>query len=135
MHAAASCQLHCFSGDGCRCTSAAFGRPRPTLARHPTPTDVPLVDSSGPASTSCACRASSAVTPCPVTPEPPSPPLPGPPQPAPAIGRLLKLPVVIGGLPSDRQKGWLGLVASAVERPLATALEVPRSQGVCWSRR
>ena len=26
--------------------------------------------------------------------------------------------MTIGGLPSDRQKGWLGLVASAVERPL-----------------
>src|SRR4029453_11970717 len=68
-----------------------------------------------------------------VTPEPPSPPLPGPPQPAPLMGRVLKLPVVIGGLPSDRQKGWLGLVASAVERPLATALEMPRNQGVLVS--
>jgi TPR repeat protein len=68
-----------------------------------------------------------------ITPEPPSPPLPGPPQPAPAMGRLLKLPVVIGGLPSDRQKGRLGLVASAVEKPLASALEMPRSQGVLVS--
>jgi TPR repeat protein len=58
-------------------------------------------------------------------------PLPqSPPPPAEPLGRLVKLPVVVGSLPSDRQKGWLGIVMSSVERPFATALAVPRSHGV-----
>jgi TPR repeat protein len=69
-------------------------------------------------------------------PEPPTAVTPNPPQPSPAptpaepAGRLLKLPVVIGGSPSDRHTGWLGIVVGPVERPLATALEMPGSHGV-----
>ena len=65
------------------------------------------------------------------SPLPAAPPaIVAPVQPPEPPGRLLKLPVTIGGLPSDRQKGWLGIVMDSVERPLATALEAPRSHGV-----
>jgi hypothetical protein len=81
------------------------------------------------------------------TPSPPSvaqpPPLPAlperspappPPQPAPIktvepLGRLIKLPVKIGALPSDPQKGWLGVSSDPLDLPLALALGLANANG------
>jgi len=55
---------------------------------------------------------------------------PRPIEPDQPSGRLVSLAVAVGGLPPDSKKGWLGVVADTLERPLAGALEIPRTQGV-----
>src|SRR5262245_34990377 len=84
-----------------------------------------------------------AVVPVPVTPASPQPaPVPARPQPAspapapsapirPAqVGRLVKLPVKVGSLSSDGQKGWLGIKMDPVELPLALSLGLVNANGV-----
>jgi TPR repeat protein len=44
-------------------------------------------------------------------------------------GRLLKLPVKVGSLPSDSTKGWLGTRLDPIETPLATQLGVEGGNG------
>ncbi len=64
-------------------------------------------------------------TPTPPKPSPQAvvPPSPPPPiQPAQPLGRTLKMPVRIGSLSSDGQKGWLGVRMETVELPLALSL-------------
>lgn len=78
-------------------------------------------------------------TPVPVAPAPPPPPppqaMPQPPPPAPApaptpapvqpaqpLGKTLKMPVQIGSLSTDGQKGWLGVRMESVDLPLALSL-------------
>ena len=75
-----------------------------------------------------------------VSPQPvPAPPRPQPvvptPQPAaptrPAqLGRLVKLPVKVGSLSTDGQKGWLGVKMDPVELPLALSLGLLNANGV-----
>jgi TPR repeat protein len=85
----------------------------------------------------------SAVVPSPVTPVSPQPlPVPAKPQPAapvpnpsapirPAqVGRLVKLPVKVGSLSTDGQKGWLGVKMDPVELPLALSLGLLNANGV-----
>jgi TPR repeat protein len=50
-------------------------------------------------------------------------------EPAQPQGRLLKLPVRLGSLPSDSQKGLLGVEMEAVELPLAFSLGLPTADG------
>ena len=106
--------------------AVASGCIQPTGAQTPgrTSTDVPLVRTIGTGID--IVRMPPRPSPLPAAP----PAIVAPVQPPEPPGRLLKLPVTIGGLPSDRQKGWLGIVMDSVERPLATALEAPRSHGV-----
>ena len=85
----------------------------------------------------------SAVVPSPVTPVSPQPlPVPAKPQPVaptpnpsapirPAqIGRLVKLPIKVGSLSTDGQKGWLGVKMDPVELPLALSLGLLNANGV-----
>jgi TPR repeat protein len=82
-----------------------------------------------------------AVVPTPVTPVSPQPaPAPAKPQPAapgpsapirPAqVGRLVKLPVKVGSLSTDGQKGWLGIKMDPVDLPLALSLGLVNANGV-----
>ena len=76
----------------------------------------------------------------PVSPQPPPPPKPQPVAPAPAppapvrpaqpFGRLVKLPVKVGSLSTDGQKGWLGVKMDPVELPLALSLGLLNANGV-----
>ena len=109
---------------GCTRPAQAFT----PLARLPNPIDVPLVRIVGtgidivrmPPGPSASHEPPPAKTPDP----PQSPPPPD------AKGHLLKLPVTIGRLPSDGQKGWLGITMDPVEAALAASLELPRTNGV-----
>jgi TPR repeat protein len=72
----------------------------------------------------------------PASPQPPLPaapqpvaPTPAPIQPAQPLGRIVKLPVRIGSLPSDAQKGWLGVSSDPLELPLALSLGLPNANG------
>ena len=75
----------------------------------------------------------------PVSPQPPLPPAPQPvaptppkPEPIPSaqpLGRIIKLPVRIGSLPSGRQKGWLGVSSDPFDLPLALSLGLPNANG------
>ncbi len=72
----------------------------------------------------------------PVSPQPPSPPpkplpvAPAPVRPAQPLGRLVKLPVKVGSLSTDGQKGWLGVKMDPVELPLALSLGLLNANGV-----
>jgi TPR repeat protein len=76
----------------------------------------------------------------PVSPQPPAPtpprpvaPTPAPPtpvRPAQPLGRLVKLPVKIGSLSTDGQKGWLGVKMDPIELPLALSLGLLNANGV-----
>ena len=77
----------------------------------------------------------------PVSPQPPlPPPKPQPVAPAPAppapvrpaqpLGRVVKLPVKVGSLSTDGQKGWLGVKMDPVELPLALSLGLLNANGV-----
>ena len=76
----------------------------------------------------------------PVAPQPPPPPKPQPAAPVPAppapvrpaqpLGRLVKLPVKVGSLSTDGQKGWLGVKMDPVELPLALSLGLLNANGV-----
>jgi Sel1 repeat-containing protein/PDZ domain-containing protein/putative peptidoglycan binding protein len=66
-------------------------------------------------------------TPVPTPPNPPPqavvpPTPPAPIQPAQPLGRTLKVPVRIGSLSTDGQKGWLGVRMETVELPFALSL-------------
>ena len=76
------------------------------------------------------------------TPTSPQPPLPAPPppvaptppkaapiQPTQPLGRIVKLPVRIGSVPSARHKGWLGVSSDPFELPLALSLGLPNANG------
>lgn len=71
----------------------------------------------------------------PISPQPPLPaPAPTPPSPAPVrpaqpLGRLLKVPVKVGSLSTDGQKGWLGVRMDPVELPLALSIGLPNANG------
>ena len=56
------------------------------------------------------------------TPLPPVGPGPGPSVIAQPQGRLLKMPIRLGSLPSETSKAWLGLNTEPVDRPLALSL-------------
>lgn len=69
--------------------------------------------------------------PLPVAPPPPPPPqaqpqptpaAPAPVQPAQPLGKTIKVPVQIGSLSTDGQKGWLGVKMESVDLPLALSL-------------
>jgi TPR repeat protein len=76
----------------------------------------------------------------PASPQPPVPPTPQPVAPAPTppapirpaqpLGRLVKLPVKIGSLSTDGQKGWLGVRMDPLELPLALSLGLLNANGV-----
>ena len=90
------------------------------IVRMPTPTPPPS-GGQGPAV-------------LPASPEPPPAPTPTPPRPPPILtveplGRLIKLPVKIGALPSDAQKGWLGVSSDPLDLPLALALGLTSAKG------
>src|SRR5207344_2543742 len=63
----------------------------------------------------------------PVAPTPPSKAAPI--QPAQPLGRIVKLPVKIGSVPSARQKGWLGVSSDPLELPLALSLGLRNANG------
>jgi len=72
----------------------------------------------------------------PASPRPPAPPSPQPPpprptpiQPAHPFGRVIKLPVRIGSLSSDGQKGWLGVRMETLELALALSLGLVNANG------
>jgi membrane-associated protease RseP (regulator of RpoE activity) len=100
-------------------------------ARLPTPADAPLivriVDAGMDIIRMPPGPSPSHGPPPAITPGPPQSP-PG--QMQPAQPRLLKLPVTIGGLASDRQKGWLGVTMDGVGPALAAALGLPSANGV-----
>jgi TPR repeat protein len=52
----------------------------------------------------------------------PAPAAPAPVQPAQPLGKTIKLPVQIGSLSTDGQKGWLGVKMESVDLPLALSL-------------
>jgi len=72
----------------------------------------------------------------PVSPQSPPPPpkplpvAPAPVRPAQPLGRLVKLPVKVGSLSTDGQKGWLGVKMDPVELPLALSLGLLNANGV-----
>jgi TPR repeat protein len=62
-------------------------------------------------------------------PEAPAPTPPAPIRPA-QLGRLVKLPVKVGSLSTDGQKGWLGVKMDPLELPLALSLGLLNANGV-----
>lgn len=70
----------------------------------------------------------------PASPQPPIP-LPTTPTPPPAarpgqsLGRLVKVPVRIGTLSSDGQKGWLGVRMDPIELPFALSIGLANANG------
>jgi len=60
----------------------------------------------------------------------PAPAPPAPVRPAQPLGRLVKLPVKVGSLSTDGQKGWLGVKMDPVELPLALSLGLLNANGV-----
>ena len=68
------------------------------------------------------------VAPAPL-PAPPSPPSAVPIQPSQPLGRIVKLPVKIGSVPSARQKGWLGVSSDSFDLPLALSLGLRNANG------
>jgi TPR repeat protein len=69
--------------------------------------------------------------PLPTAPQPvaPAPPPPTPIRPAQPLGRVLKLPVKVGSLSSDGQKGWLGVRMEGLELALALSLGLLNANG------
>ena len=55
---------------------------------------------------------------------------PGTSEPAQPLGRLVTLPVKLGSLPNDAQKGWLGVSMEPLELPLALSLGLRNAEGV-----
>src|SRR5262245_32434585 len=126
----------------CTCLAAAvaiaFDGVRPTEAHTPiagvrTSTDVALTRPIG-----TGIDMVRMPPPPPAQPQGPTPAVsldpprssPAPTEPDKPVGRLLSLLVTAARPTSDSQKAWLGLVADTLERPLAGALDIPRSQGV-----
>ncbi len=57
------------------------------------------------------------------------PPKAAPIQPAQPLGRIVKLPVKIGSVPTARQKGWLGVSSDPLELALALSLGLRNANG------
>jgi TPR repeat protein len=118
------------------CGAQAFG-PLPRLEGPPPP--ISRVAGSGvdivrmPPGQSPSSGQTPVIPVSPQSPPPPPKPLPvapAPVRPAQPLGRLVKLPVKVGSLSTDGQKGWLGVKMDPVELPLALSLGLLNANGV-----
>jgi TPR repeat protein len=97
------------------------------------PTQPPLAGAQPPVFTPVSPQTPAPPQPPPVAPAPapapPSPPSAVPIQPSQPLGRIVKLPVKIGSVPSARQKGWLGVSSDSFDLPLALSLGLRNANG------
>ena len=91
------------------------------------PTQPPLAGAQPPVFTPTSPQAPVPAPPPPVA--PPPPPNSAPIQPSQPLGRIVKLPVKIGSVPSARQKGWLGVSSDSFDLPLALSLGLRNANG------
>jgi TPR repeat protein len=95
------------------------------MVRMPAPP--PLAGAQPPVFTPASPQTPVPAPPPSVAPTPPSKAAPI--QPAQPLGRIVKLPVKIGSVPSARQKGWLGVSSDPLELPLALSLGLRNANG------